>query len=167
MVLPVSIAVVTDVMTAQPLLSSADYITSAVVALQMGKTEAMIWGKISRRYAVPILPAPPLIVAIDIDLTIYDLLVKQAILANTLENSPWPDRYKESIDMLDDIATGKIALIDSSGSLITQAATAGGVSYVSGQIYNPTYADGLRPEDTFADPDKIQDARDARGIPTS
>jgi phage gp36-like protein len=158
MVLPVSIAVVSDVMNAQPLFSSADYITSAVVAIHMGQAEATIWAKLASRYSVPILPAPPLIVSIDMDLSIYAILVKQAILANTLEDSPWPDRYKETMELLDALAAGSMSLVSASGTVIDESTSVDGQSFVSGTENYPIYSDGIGAVDSFVDPDKISTA---------
>ena len=166
MPLPSSINVIADAFAYQPLLGSADYITSAVVLLAQGQRDAFIWSKLAQSYATPILPAPPVIQSIHMDLTLYDLITKQAILANTTKDSPWPDRYKEALMNLEGIITGSMALVSGSGTVIARSSTAGaaGVTFVSGTDSFPVFSDGLPFEDSGVDQDKIDDARQLRWL---
>jgi phage gp36-like protein len=145
--------------TAQPLIASASAITSAQIALHLAQAEALVWAYSAQRYAVPITPTPPMLESICIDLTCYGVLVKQAILANTLEESPWPDRYKEALDMLKSIASGDLPILTSSATLIAESG-----NYVSGfstPKYIPTFSELPDPYHK-PDPDKIQALLDER-----
>lgn len=123
MPLPITITTTGMLLTAQPLLASASAINSAQLAHHLGQAEALVWAKTSARYTVPITPTPPLLESICVDLACYGVLVKQAIIANTLEDSPWPDRYKEAMELLQEVADGDIPLLTSSGTVITPGST--------------------------------------------
>jgi phage gp36-like protein len=153
MALPITITSTGAVLNAQPLIASASAVTSSQIALHLGQAEAMVWGYTAKRYSTPISPVPPLLESICIDLAVYGVLVKQAILANSLEDSPWPDRYKEALDLLKDVASGEIPLTTTSGALITQQG-----NYVSGfstPKYQPTFTE-LPFEFAYLDPDKAE-----------
>lgn len=154
MALPITITSVGAVLNAQPLIQSASAINSAQIALHLGQAEALVWGYTAKKYATPITPTPPILESICIDLAVYGVLVKQAIMANSLEQSPWPDRYKEALDMLKEIGAGTVPLLNASGALIT-----GGGNYstaFSSPSYKPTFTE-LPPEFAQTDPDKIND----------
>lgn len=153
MPLPITITSVGAVLTAQPLIASASAVTSAQIALHLAQAEAYVWGYTAKRYVTPITPTPPMLESICLDLAVYGVLVKQAILANSLEESPWPDRYKEAMDMLKEIGSGAMPLTSSSGELISQ----NGGNYTSGfssPKYDPTFTE-LPSEYAYPDPDKI------------
>lgn len=153
MALPITITSTGAVLNAQPLIASASAVTSAQLALHLGQAEALVWGYTAKRYAVPITPTPPILESICIDLAVYGVLVKQAILANSLEDSPWPDRYKEAMDMLKDVASGMLPLLTSSGALVTQQGNY--VSSFSRPSYQPTFTE-LPFEFAYLDPDKAE-----------
>lgn len=162
MPLPITITSVGAILEAQPVLASASMVTSAQLALHLGQAEAKVWAKASLRYDVPISPVPPMLQSICLDLAIYAVLVKQAILANTLEDSPWPDRYKEALDELEEVANGNMPLLTSSGAVI--APSENPASYAFGfpnTAYDPTFTE-LDPEYNRPDPDKLQDLLDER-----
>lgn len=153
MPLPITITSVGAILLAQPLMQSASAITSAQLALHLGQAEALVWGYTAKRYSTPITPVPPLLESICIDLAVYGVLVKQAILANSLEGSPWPDRYKEAMELLKDISNGAVPLVTSSGAAIVQ----GGNNITTGfsaPKYQPIFTD-LGFEYAKIDPDKI------------
>lgn len=160
MSLPITITSVGAIIAAQPLLASASAITSAVMAIHLGQAEALVWGQTSKRYAVPIVPTPPMLYSICLDLAVYGVLVKQAIIANTLEDSPWPDRYKEAEDQLKDIATGKLTLLSGSMTTIPEGVSEYAYGF-SNRGYKPTFTE-LPPEYNEPDPDKMQDLLDER-----
>lgn len=160
MPLPITIMSNANVIEAQPAIASASLIVSATIALHIAQAEALVWAKASKRYTVPITPTPPLLYSICLDLAVYGVLVKQAILANTLEDSPWPDRYKEAAELLEDVATGELPLLNSSGVLITEGVAAYTFGFSSGR-YLPTFTE-LPPEYNEPDPNKLQDLLDER-----
>jgi phage gp36-like protein len=156
MALPITITSVGAVITAQPLIQSASAITSAQIALHLAQSEALVWAWTSKRYATPITPTPPLLESICIDLAVYGVLVKQAIMANSLEESPWPDRYKEAMELLMDVGAGKVPLLDGSMQVITGSSQTSGRFSFSSPSYKPTFTE-LPPELAQVDPDKIDD----------
>ena len=156
MALPITITSVGAIIAAQPLIQSASAINSAQIALHLAQAEALVWGYTSKRYATPISPTPPLLESICIDLSVYGVLVKQAIMANSLEESPWPDRYKEALDLLKEVAGGSIPLLDSSMQVITGNSQASGRFAFSSPSSKPTFTE-LPPELAQTDPDTIDD----------
>lgn len=153
MALPITITSVGQMLLAQPLMQSATAIASAQLALHLGQAEALVWGYTSKKYTTPIDPCPPLLESICIDLAVYGVLVKQAILANSLEQSPWPDRYKESLDLLKEIAMGNVPLVTASATSIAMNNET--VAFASPK-YQPIFTD-LGFEYAKIDPDKISD----------
>lgn len=155
MALPITITSVGALLIAQPLVQSASAINSAQLALHLAQAEALVWGHTAKRYSTPITPVPPLLESICVDLAVYGVLVKQAIMANSLEQSPWPDRYKEALDLLKEIGEGTVPLLSSSLEVITQ----GGANFVYGfpsPKYQPVFTP-LGPEFARNDPDQIED----------
>lgn len=162
MPLPITITSVGAIIEAQPVIASASLITSAQLALHLGQAEAKVWAKTSLRYDVPISPVPPMLQSICLDLAVYGVLVKQAILANTLEDSPWPDRYKEALEELEGVADGTMPLLTSSGTVIAPSENPSTYAYgFPNTAYQPTFTE-LPPEYNRPDPDKLEDLLDER-----
>ncbi|NJM10614.1 MAG: DUF1320 family protein [Synechococcaceae cyanobacterium SM1_2_3] len=164
MPLPITITSVGAITAAQPLITSASAIASAQIALHLAQAEAIVWGYACQRYDIDDIrtPCPPLLESICIDLAAYGVLTKQALLANSLEKSPWPDRYKEALDLLKMVADGELSLVTASGTVISE----GGTSYVAAfghaGTYHPTFTE-LPSEYIDPDPDKLTDLLTARG----
>jgi len=138
-----------------PAISSITQITSAQLAWYAGQAESFINAKISKHYALPFATDVPLLTTISTDLALYNLLVKRLFTAERMNKSEWPDRYKEAMAMLDDIASGKIVLIDSSGSVIG-ARNDIAEMWTNTMRYVPTFHDGAW-EDMVTDPSKLDD----------
>lgn len=156
-----SLTNVAEILAFQPLIASASYITSAQIFGMIGQEEAKIWSKLGARYTVPISPPPPVVVAIAIDLTCYSLLSKQALLSNTLNDSPWPKAYKATEDLLNMIAEGKAVLVTSSGTIIGESTTTQRAWSSAEPGYKPTMVE-LPTHELRVDPDLEDDLRDER-----
>lgn len=162
MTLPVTITSVQQILDTQPLIASASAVTSAAIYSALGQEEAKIWTKLAVRYALPLSPIPPMVTVLAIDLTVNNLLVKQAILTNTLDKSPWPAYYSSAQAYLDMLSNGDIDLLNQSLQAIAATQL---TMYFSGTGYAPTFSE-VPSEYIFPDPNKQADDindRDSRG----
>lgn len=154
MPLPMSYASVADIYATLPALQSASMVTSAVVANHGGRVQSMIDARLSMLYSVPFLAVPPIVNTLCNDLTCYFVLAGNTILSNTLKDSPWPAVYKEQMTLLNDLASGKVAIVSGSGTVLVKS-TAQAFVGSSNDAYIPTFSE-LDFEDSFVDPNKIQ-----------
>lgn len=163
MALPITITSYQQIIDAQPLLQSATNITSAQVLASLAAQEAKIWTKLQTRYALPLSPIPPMVTVICIDLTVGDLLVKQALLQNSTADSPWPKYYSSVEAYLDMIAAGDVNLLSASLQAIAATQLLNGTFFSSDNGYLPTFTEAgfeyLRP-----DPDKVSANIDDRSF---
>lgn len=158
--LPVSYTTVLLCYETLPDLRSATNVESKVVYAHAGRAQAIVNAKVVRRYNLPFALTPPLIESITTDLTIYSVLAKTAIIANTTEDGSWPKAYKESMDLLGAIANGSMMLVDSAGAVIAQR-TDQMLARSSSETYVPTFSE-LPPEQAVIDSDKIDDLENER-----
>lgn len=158
--LPVSYASVSDILTIDPKLGSLSAVTSAQLFFTLGQAEALINGKIVRNYTLPLPSVPPILASIAADVAIYYVLVKRLFTAKELESSPWPDRYKEALDVLDQIADGKVLLLGTDGALIANRTDVADI-FSTTQGYLPTMTE-RGPEYDIVDTNKIDDLNDER-----
>lgn len=144
-----------EVINTLPAIGSISNVTTAVVNTVIDRAESIINAKISRLYTVPVVPTPPLLTTISCDLTIYRLMTRRLFSGEQQNRSEWPDRYKEAMELLDQIADGSLQLVDSGGVLVSQAA-GGDVAWSNTQGYQPTFAeDGDMA--SIIDEDKLDD----------
>lgn len=147
-----------------PLASSLTDITSAQIALAAWRGEADINAKLAAQYVVPFTYAIPTITQIAIDLGIYYSL-RHKYTGDTQEENPWIDRYKNANDLLDLISKGNGKLVSSSGDMIPERTGFNDPwSNTMGYLQTKTELD---PSEERIDPDKIDDLRAERDIPTS
>lgn len=135
---PVCYTSVDNVLEAMPIIGSVTNITSAVVASFIGRSDALINAKISRQYALPMAGDVPLLQSLSLDITLYNLLAKRIYAGEQLSNSPWPDRYKEALETLDEIASGELVLVTSSGDALSSSPSAIGQVWSSTEDFLPT-----------------------------
>ena len=145
-----------------PDLGSVTTLTSLQLATFAGQGEALINAKISPMYSLPLTAEVPILQAVATDIAIYNVLTRRLFTSKQLETSPWPDRYKESMGILDKIADGTIPLVDSSGTVLSGRTDQAEV-YSTTKNYVPTFWEGPT-EDHIQDADKIDDEADRRGI---
>lgn len=132
-----SYATVTEVVYTLPQVNSVSTITSATIFTATVRADSIINAKLSRRYVVPITPAPPILTTICIDLTLYRLM-RRFFSGERQNSSEWPAKYKESMDLLDEIANGGLQLVDSGGGVI-QPTAGSDIAWSSTQGYVPTF----------------------------
>lgn len=143
-----------------PMIGSVTSVMSADVCNFIVDAETIVNAKVSKSYAVPVSPAPPLLATLATDLTLYRLLALRFFTQEQMNNSVWPDRFKEANETLDAIANGEMPLLSGSGSTIDPtAATA--AFYSSTLNYQHTMTEDS-PERSFVDLEKIEDIRAAR-----
>lgn len=143
-----------------PPISSVTNLTSAVVARFIDDTEAEVNARIAKRYTVPVTPTCPLLVALTERETIYRIVTQRALIQfppaqqgrHTLQIQHDGDQK-----LLERIAEGEMILVASGGGKISPDTSQIQV-FSSTQNYNPTFADGLPPEESVLDTDKSTDA---------
>lgn len=136
-------------------------LTSGDMARFIEDAENEIDARLAKFYTVPVAGCP-MLETIATDIAIYRVLSRRIFTATSLKESPWPDRYKEAVDLLGEIAEGKATLVDSSGSIIAAITTEAEV-WSDKQDYLPTFHEGHDTEH-IVDPDKLQDIRDDRDL---
>jgi phage gp36-like protein len=160
--LPVSYTTVGLVYETLPALKTqATTITSAEIALQAGQAQAYIDARLAQTYDLPLAAEVPVLTEMCTDFTVYRILVKRLYTAQQLENSPWPDRYKELSTLLDLLAGGDVPLLDTTGTLVTASSTQGEV-WSDKMDYKPTFWEADDEFGPVVDPDKQQDEYDSR-----
>jgi phage gp36-like protein len=143
-----------------PMLNSVTTVQSADLARVITAAESVMNAKLARTYTVPVVPTPPVLETIATDLTLYRLLAMRFYTTEQMNNSVWPDRFKESMELVDKIASGEMPLITASGT--TVSATVGNTAmYSSTELYQQTMTEDC-PELSSVDPEKIIDTRALR-----
>lgn len=156
MTLPMSYASVSDVYGCLTFIGSSTNVSSSLIANHGGRVQSIIDAKLGKNYAVPFSAVPPIVNTLCTDLTCYYVLAGTAILANTLKDSPWPQVYKDSMKMLDQLASGEMALISGSGTVIADIASTNETIFSNTQNYNQTFQE-LDFEISEIDPMKVDD----------
>ena len=143
-----------------PNLKQDTELSSAHVVIFIEDAEAEMNVKLRANYEVPILGEVPLLTAIATDCSIYRILSRRIFTQERLDESTWPDRYKECKELLDDLADGATTLVDSAGAIISSSTTAARIqSNTSGN--HQTFWEGGDFEQN-QDADKITDERNRR-----
>lgn len=158
--LPVSYTTVELLLNTLPAIGSVSAITSAHIAHYIGEAQAHIDAKISRYYSLPLSVEVPIIQTIATNLTVYGLMVKRLLSAQQINDSPWPARYKEAQELLDDIGAGKLPLVNASGAILAGRSDVAEV-YSTTMNNVPTFYEGDW-KDMVQDSDKIDDEDDRR-----
>lgn len=139
--------------------SITDLTSTQLVNVFINPVESLINSKLSRYYTVPLSPAPDMIRGIADSLAVYKILIARAMLPGRLKDSPWPDKFKEDMKLLDDIAAGTTPIITDSGTTVPQNTTYAAQSNQTG--YNQTFQeDDIL--DSFIDERKLDDLEDKR-----
>lgn len=148
-------ATVDEVKNTLPQIGTVSTLTSAAILTAIYRAESIIDAHISRRYTVPVTPTPPLLTTISCDLTIYRLMTRRLFSGEQMNRSDWPDRYKESMDLLIAIADGSLQLTNSAGAVIVPSVGAD-IAWTNTQGYTPTFnEDGDL--NSVIDPGKLED----------
>lgn len=142
--LPVSYTSVSRVHSAYPPINSVSNITSAIVCQFAGDVEAEINGRISTRYPLPLTVECPILTAIATRETIYRIAVQRALVQFPpvqQGSHPMQVQHKDDQKLLDQIASGAIKLVDSSGAQISTDITQTEL-YSTTKDYVPTFHEG-------------------------
>ena len=143
-------------------IGSISTLTNSSLLFYAGAAEALINAKISKKYTLPIVDSIPLLETLATDLAIYNVLSARISLRTDAGNHPWFQRFKNAIDILDDIANGSLTLINSAGTVLV-AATNTDAMYSTTMDYVPTT--GEIPDSLQGpDPNKVQDSLDKRNL---
>ena len=148
----------------EPMIGSISDLTSAqLVSAFINPAEADMNARLSRRYTVPITGTIPLLQAIADDLSVYRALSRRVFTQDQLKDSSWPDRFKESMDTLMEIANGKVLLVDSAGAAVATKTNVANAQ--SNNMHNlPTFHEGGGWVDQVKDPDKTDDLLSDRDL---
>lgn len=161
--LPVSYTTIGIMQSILPDIGSITTLTSAHIAVFAGQGEALINAKISKAYSLPLTAEVPLLQGLSTDIALYYLLSRRIYGPERLNASPWPDRFKEAMVILDDVGAGKIALVTSSGAILGARTDIAEV-FSTTMGYEPTFFEGGQWGDQIIDKDKITDELDKRDI---
>lgn len=142
-----------------PNVMSRSNVTSAQLAYFIDFAESQVDGYISKRYALPLnTPAPKLVETLSTEISVYELLSKRIFVGEVAADSMWVKSYKEAMEMLKDIAKGRISLTDSAGAQLSE----GNVEiWSSTEDYLPTFTEDTQLHQ-YQDADKIDDIRQER-----
>jgi phage gp36-like protein len=162
MPLPVNYTTVGNVLLTRTELGSITALSSAMIYQSIGKVEALINARLTKLYAVPIAPSPPLLETLATDLTVYKLLAELSLFkTERLKDSPWFELQKQAWAVLDQVAEGKVTLTTSAGTVIA-ARSDQVLVYSTTMNYDPTFHDGGAFEEFVDDAQKATDEADRR-----
>lgn len=136
--------------------------SEAIATLFVVPVESLINAKLSKLYAVPVSGSPPLLEMIARDIAMYRILSRRMYPQERASKSDWPDRFKESMDILDQIASGEVPLLTASGTAIGQLTTTGAVPWSNTYTYTPTFLDDGDEIGAVIDTDKQDDSSATR-----
>jgi phage gp36-like protein len=143
-----------------PMVNSVTTVTSADMFLFIQQADSIVNGKIGKQYTVPVSPTPPLLETLSTDLAMYRLLALRFFTQKQMNDSVWPDRFKETMALLDQIADGELALVNSAGTIVD--APEGDAAFQTNNLnYNHTFTEDIQ-ERSWVDADKIDAIRNAR-----
>lgn len=123
----------------------------------LARGAATIDGYLAGAIAVPVTPAPPLLVSIEQDLAYVGILKRNSVEAS--KDSTIKDLYDEAIQKLVDIREGKITLLSFTG--VALSPSVGSTIWSSTEGMVPTF--GISDiEDARVDSDRLADEAAAR-----
>ena len=142
-----------------PKIDTISLSTANVHGIYVSKAEGLIHSKLAKMYSVPFTSTniPPIIKSISQDISMYYLL-RRIYTQNKKDENPWVDEWKMAIDMLDELASGEMILVDNSGAVIS-ARTDQTQIWSNVTDYKPAM-DHRGPEWQRVDPDRLQDEND-------
>lgn len=160
-----SIANVGMMYTAFPALSSKSAATSAQLYYHLEGAAYEVIGKLAKRYSLPYAQTSGLLHAqvanIAVRLALQGFLEERAFTQERSKESEWPSEFDKQRDLLDEIASGAIPLVNNDGTIIDGNATQVQVwSNTSG--YLPTFTEDPSDMNQDVDPDKIDNIRSDR-----
>lgn len=151
---PVSFSTVSDVLTTLPAVGSVSVISSSDIAYAIGRTQSTIEARLHGVYEMPFDLIPLTINRICTDLTIYNLSKRFAIFQK--DNKGFEAYRDDSMEILEELISGKIPLLDSSLQIITKISNSSLIPWSNTKDYTPTFNEDAM-ENQFLDEDKIDD----------
>ena len=158
---PFSYSTVSDIYLIASAVGSLTSLQSADVAAYGGKAQELVNAKIVKQYSLPLTGIPAPLQTITEDLTCY-YIFRSLYTAERFNDSPWPEKYREALTMLDQIATGDLALVSSGGSVVAGRTDVVEI-WSNTKDYVPTFSE-LGPYDQVIDSDKLDDEADRRDL---
>lgn len=139
-------------------------VTAAVITPHITRADNVINGKISGRYDVKnfATSVPPLLQTISEDIASYFSF--RSFFSNDNQNfSEWTDKFKDAIDLLNEIRDGEIDLVDSSGNVISELeATSSNGMVDSNTMDTQSFFDIDEPTEWKFDDDALSSVEDKR-----
>ena len=147
-----------------PQIASATTLSSEQTYNYALGAESIVNGKIAKIYTVPATGSgvPELLKTIATDLTVYRILGQRLLRGARGDEDPWAARFKEINELLDQIASGELALVGADGAVLEQRGDLSEV-WSNNMNYNPTFNEAGR-LDQVVDPDKIEDIQSDRNL---
>ena len=158
---PFSYSTVSDLYFLAPEVGSLTALASADVAGFGGKAQEWVDAKVAKLYTLPFATTPKPLQSITEDIALY-YLYRRLYTSERFNDSPWPDRYKEAMTMLDLIASGDLTLVSSDGSVVAGRTDIVEV-WSNTMNYAPTFSE-LGQYDQVRDPDKLDNEADRRDL---
>lgn len=144
--------------------SSAGHSTTiAVIEQHIARADNVINGKIAIRYNIASFSSsvPPMLKTISEDLTSF-YSYRSFFSSDNQNFNEWTDKFKSSMELLDDLRSGDLDLVDDSGNIIGEKETADVDKIESTtQDYQPFF-DEDEPISWAVDDDKLDNIKDNR-----
>lgn len=131
-------------------------VNTATIVHFIKQAESIMNGKLAKLYSVPISESA-MLETIATDLACYRLL-RRLFTQEKKNTSSWVDQFEGADDDLDAIMKGEISLVNSTGGVIAKSVAQ---VWSNNEDYNPTF-DEASMENSFVDPDKLEDISDAK-----
>lgn len=157
--LPVNWTTVSKMLVSLPFVNSRTNVDSADLAVFAGRAEAAMTAKWAGLYTFP-LPASPFVETLATDYACYLLLSRRVFTSERQNDSPWVDRFKESVEDIDKVASGEITLVDSAGGIITRSDPEM-QAWSNNENFLPTMTED-DDRNQIVDPNKIDELRSER-----
>lgn len=111
-------ATVADVQQRWPLIERSKSVTEGDITAIIAAEQSIVDAKLGGRYSVPFSPVPAVIATITADLATYRLITTRLAAQRTDKEYEAANPFKRSLELLDEIACGKIDLVSDSGAAL-------------------------------------------------
>ena len=144
-------------------ITSADFHNNFLIP-----AESIIDSKLVKLYTLPITTEcqcgdtcnVPILQTIATDIALYRVLSQRIFQQEKKNESLWPDKFKQAMDLLESIKDGEMELVKDDGSIVDERTDLASVE-TSTEDYNPTMTED-DPIFHIDDQDKIDDIRQDR-----
>lgn len=139
--------------------------TSALIASHVARADTVINAKIAKRYDVSGFnttgSVPPMLKTISEDMASY--YSYRSLYSSDNQNfNEWTDKFKEAMELLDEIRDGDIDLVNTTGSVIQERTSATLDKIIANNENHQTFFDIDDPLDWDFDEDRKDEVKDAR-----